>query len=85
MALNGSSEDEAGFLSCARALSTLSESWVRENRTPSLMGGIWKRRHGQIVRHRQPKGSETVKDEPTSTAPDLELYPEPGFSGDSAL
>ena len=36
------------------------------------MSGIWKRRHGQIFRHRQPKGSETVKAEPTSTAPDLD-------------
>jgi hypothetical protein len=36
------------------------------------MSGIWKRRHGQIIRHRQPKGSETVKAEPTSTASDLD-------------
>ena len=36
------------------------------------MSGIWKRRHGQTFRHRQPKGSATVKAEPTSTAPDLD-------------
>jgi hypothetical protein len=27
-----------------------------------LMSGIWKRRHGELVRHRQPKGSETCYD-----------------------
>jgi hypothetical protein len=40
-----------------------------------LMSGIWKRRHGQLIRHRQPKGSETVKAEPTSTASDLDSTP----------
>ena len=46
----------------------------------SLMSGIWKRRHGQIIRHRQPKGSETVKAEPTSTASDLDSTLSRGFS-----
>jgi hypothetical protein len=42
-----------------------------------LMSGIWKRKHGQIFRHRQPKGLETVMAEPNSTAPDLDstLHP----------
>jgi hypothetical protein len=34
---------------------------------------------GQIFRHRQPKGSETVKAEPTSTAPDLDSTPNQGL------
>jgi hypothetical protein len=50
----------------------LSESWMQEICPSSLMSGIWKRRHGQLIRHRQPKGSETVKAEPTSTASDLD-------------
>src|SRR3984893_14241343 len=43
------------------------------------MSGIWKRRHGQIFRHRQPKGSGTVKAGPTSTAPDLDSTLSRGF------
>ena len=64
---------------CARALSPLSESWMQEICPSSLMSGIWKRRHGQIFRHRQPKGSGTVKAGPTSTAPDLDSTLSRGF------
>ena len=66
---------------CARALSPLSESWMQEICPSSLMSGIWKRRHGQIFRHRQPKGSVTVKAEPNSTAPDLDSTLSRGLPG----
>ena len=46
-----------------------------ETRKSGLMSGIWKRGHGQTFRHRQPKGPETVRAEPTSTAPDLDSTP----------
>ena len=76
---NGLSEDEAGIHRVQRALRPLSESWMQEICPSSLMSGIWKRRHGQTFRHRQPKGSATVKAEPTSTAPDLDSTPNRGF------
>ena len=59
---NGLSEGAALALPCARAQRPLSESRMREIRTSGLMSGIWKRRHGELLRHRQPKGSGTRYD-----------------------
>ncbi len=69
---NGLSEDEAGIHRVRERCAPCPKAGCRKICPSSLMSGIWKRRHGQTFRHRQPKGSATVKAEPTSTAPDLD-------------
>jgi hypothetical protein len=39
------------------SLGPVSKAEMREIRRSGLMSGIWKRRHGQLLGHRQPKGS----------------------------
>ena len=46
---------------------------MREIRTSGLMSGIWKRRHGQLLRHRQTERvGKQLMAAPNSTAPDLD-------------